>query len=58
MVYRFRVPPIRTITVPDIESAVAAARTELARTGHEVSPELDAFLEELEAARPKSRLAP
>lgn len=47
VVYRFRTPPLRTITTSDVGAAVAAARSELQRIGHPVTPTLDAFLDGL-----------
>ena len=43
VVYRFRSPPIRTITTSDVPSAKDAVRAELARTGHPVTPEIETF---------------
>ena len=50
VVYRFRVPPLRTVTVPSMQAALDAARTELVRIGHELTPELTSFLDSLEVA--------
>lgn len=47
VVYRFRNPPIRTITVADVEDAAGAVREELARIGHAVTPETEQFLSKL-----------
>lgn len=47
VVYRFRKPPLRTITTPDLASAAEAARGELQRMGQPVSPEIEAFLQAL-----------
>jgi hypothetical protein len=47
VVYRFRTPPLRTITTPDVPSAVAAVRKEIARIGQSVTPEIEAFLDAL-----------
>ena len=49
VVYRFRTPPLRTLTTPDVPSACEAVRTELARTGQAVTPEIDAFLDTIPA---------
>ena len=45
VVYRFRTPPLRTITTGDVPSAVAAVRSELTRIGQTITPEIDAFLD-------------
>ena len=47
VVYRFRVAPLRTITTSDMAGAIAAARNELRRIGHPVSPDLGALFDEL-----------
>lgn len=47
VVYRFRTPPLRTITTPDVPGAVDAVRAELARMGQPVTPRIDAFLQKL-----------
>ncbi len=47
VVYRFRKPPIRTITAPDIPSAAEAVRAELVRIGQPIRPELEGFLRTL-----------
>ncbi|MGB8331534.1 MAG: hypothetical protein WCE62_15515 [Polyangiales bacterium] len=49
VVYRFRTPPIRTLTSPDAAGAAEAVRTELARMGHEITPQIAALLERLAA---------
>jgi len=49
VVYRFRTPPIRTLTTPDVPSATEAVRRELLRIGQVVTPEVDAFLGGLSA---------
>ncbi len=49
VVYRFRSPPLRTLTTPDLPSAIEALRAELARMGHPVTPKMDAFLASLRA---------
>lgn len=53
VVYRFRTPPIRTITSADAPGAAAAVRTELERMGQPITPEIEALLRRL--ARPTSR---
>ncbi|MBT8453364.1 MAG: hypothetical protein KJO40_15485 [Deltaproteobacteria bacterium] len=47
VVYRFRKPPIRTITTPDAASAAEAVRTELRRMRQPVSVEIEGFLQTL-----------
>jgi len=47
VVYRFRTPPLRTITTPDLPGAADAVRIELARMGHPITPRIDAFLKTL-----------
>jgi hypothetical protein len=47
VVYRFRTPPLRTVTTPDVPSACDAVRTELTRIGRPATPEVEAFLEGL-----------
>jgi len=49
VVYRFRSPPIRTVTAPDIRGAIEAVRGELARMGQAITPQIDAFLDRLVA---------
>ena len=49
VVYRFRAPPLRTITAPDVWSAAESVRSELARVGQPMTPEIDAFLDSLGA---------
>ena len=44
VVYRFRTPPIRTTTVPDIAGAARAVREELTRFGSAIEPETESFL--------------
>jgi hypothetical protein len=44
VVYRFRSPPLRTLTTPDVPGATEAVRGELARMGLPVTPEIEAFL--------------
>lgn len=48
VVYRFRAPPLRTITAPDVSSAVESVRGELARMGQPTTPEVEAFLDALD----------
>jgi hypothetical protein len=45
VVYRFRAPPIRTITTPDVPSAAAAVRSELRRMGETITPDIETFLD-------------
>ena len=45
VVYRFRTPPIRTITTPDVSSAASAVRIELRRMGQMITPEIETFLD-------------
>ncbi len=49
VVYRFRTPPIRTITTPDLASAADALRAELRRMGQPIGPEIQGFLDSLTA---------
>jgi len=49
VVYRFRTPPIRTLTTPDVPSATASVRAELARIGQPITPQIEAFLDGLPA---------
>jgi hypothetical protein len=49
VVYRFRKPPIRTITTPDLKGAAEAVRAELERMGQTIGPEIQGFLECLAA---------
>lgn len=44
VVYRFRTPPVRTITAPDLLGATDALRAELSRIGCPITPRIDAFL--------------
>ena len=44
IIYRFRAPTIRTVTVSDLEGAANAARQELARMGEPSSARVEAFL--------------
>jgi hypothetical protein len=48
VVYRFRTPPLRTLTSPDISSAVTAARTELARMEQPVTAKIEGFLDSIQ----------
>jgi hypothetical protein len=43
VVYRFRSPPLRTSTTPDVGGAVEAMRSELVRIGQPVLPRTEAF---------------
>lgn len=45
VVYRFRTPPLRTITVSDLPSALERMRSELARIGQPTSPSIEAFFD-------------
>jgi len=45
VVYRFRAPPLRTITTSDVPSAAAAVRSELRRIGEPIAPEIETFLD-------------
>ena len=47
VVYRFRTPPIRTLTVADVGDAAQAVREELQQIGQPVTTELDSFLRSL-----------
>jgi hypothetical protein len=47
VVYRFRAPPLRTITASDMPGALAATRSELKRMGHPPTAELESFLDVL-----------
>ncbi|MGB3053037.1 MAG: hypothetical protein WBB42_18685 [Polyangiales bacterium] len=49
VVYRFRTPPIRTITTPDLSGAAQAVRAELQRMGQPIGPEIEGFLDTLAA---------
>ena len=44
VVYRFRSPPLRTVTTSDVPSAVAAVRLELRRMGQPITPGIETFL--------------
>lgn len=54
VVYRFRSPPLRTITAPDMPSATDAVRVELARMSQPVTRQIDAFLTGLASGSPAS----
>jgi len=45
VVYRFRTPPFRTVTTPDVPSAAAAVRSELLRMGETITPAIETFLD-------------
>jgi len=47
VVYRFRTPPLRTLTTPDARSAADAVRGELARIGHAVTPQIERWLDKV-----------
>jgi hypothetical protein len=47
VVYRFRTPPLRTLTVSDLPSALARMRSELARIGQASTPSIEAFFDQL-----------
>jgi len=49
VVYRFRTPPIRTLTAADTSAAADVARIELDRMGQPVTPGIEALLERLRA---------
>ena len=49
VIYRFRTPPIRTITPADASGAVDAVRSELERMGQSVTPEIVALLDRVSA---------
>ena len=44
VVYRFRTPPLRTVTTSDVSSGVAAIRSEFRRMGEPITPEIETFL--------------
>lgn len=54
VVYRFRTPPIRTITVQNVPEAAGAVRRELQRIGPSIKPETASFLETLSTYPPPS----
>jgi hypothetical protein len=45
VVYRFRTPPLRTVTTSDVASATAAVRVELRRTEQPITPKIESFLD-------------
>jgi len=45
VIYRFRAPPVRTITTPDVPTATAAVRSELRRMDHPITPKIESFLD-------------
>jgi hypothetical protein len=45
VVYRFRTPPLRTVTTSDVPSAAAAVRSELRRMGEPITPAIETFLD-------------
>jgi hypothetical protein len=45
VVYRFRTPPLRTLTVSDLPSALERMRSELARIGQSTTPSLASFFD-------------
>jgi hypothetical protein len=49
VVYRFRTPPLRTVTTSDVPSAAAAVRSELRRMGATITPDIEAFLDSVPA---------
>ena len=49
VVYRFRTPPLRTLTTSDVPSAAAAVRSELRRIGESITPEIETFLDSVPA---------
>lgn len=44
VVYRFRSPPLRTLTASDVATAAATVRAELIRLGRPVTPGIERFL--------------
>jgi len=44
VIYRFRTPPVRTLTTPNVPSATAAVRDELTRMGQPLTPKIERFL--------------
>ena len=44
VVYRFRTPPLRTVTTSDVPSGADAVRSELRRMGEPITPEIETFL--------------
>jgi hypothetical protein len=49
VVYRFRTPPLRTLTTSDAPSAADTVRSELARMGQPITPQIETFLDGLSA---------
>jgi hypothetical protein len=49
VVYRFRAPPLRTLTTPDLAAATETVRSELGRMGLAITPQIEAFLNRLPA---------
>jgi hypothetical protein len=49
VVYRFRTPPLRTVTTSDVPSAAVAVRSELRRMGATITPDIEAFLDSVPA---------
>lgn len=47
VVYRFRTPPLRTLTAPDVATGLDTVRAELARIGRPATPAMDAYLDAL-----------
>jgi hypothetical protein len=47
VVYRFRTPPLRTVTTSDVSSGVAAVRDELRRMGEPITPGIETFLDSI-----------
>jgi hypothetical protein len=47
VVYRFRAPPLRTLTTPDLPSAIDAMRAELDRIGQPMTPQIDALFDSI-----------
>ncbi|TFH30618.1 MAG: hypothetical protein E4H00_04855 [Myxococcales bacterium] len=45
VVYRFRTPPLRTVTTSDVPSALAAMRLEFRRMGQPITPDIETFLD-------------
>jgi hypothetical protein len=45
VVYRFRTPPLRTITTSDVPSATAAVRSEFRRIGKSITPGIETLLD-------------
>ena len=45
VVYRFRTPPVRTVTTADVPSAAAAVRSERRRRGEPITPAIETFLD-------------